>query len=526
MYGAVDGVEAIQDERPGAVLVIRPSMSTFARIASGSAASWFRLCIGLASQLFLVPLFLSHWTPREYGVWIGIGAAGSLIQFLDFGHHNYIGSEALRLGAQSRDDLSKLYGSGIRIALMASVVELAVVVSLVWHGVLGALLGEQSVGDPLLRDAGLILILQSTLWLVQGNWSSVAGRVLSPFGYFPHIAWFQASVPVATAIAQAVALMLGGKLLAVGVAYHATFALCSWVGTSYIRRVIARERLSERDPSYAFGIVNYARSLVLSARGALEMLRQEQFRLVIAPLVGPAALVLFMTTRTIANVAVAGLGTIAVPLTPELARYLNLRDAARSASVMSLVWLVLVGVLAPAAVAAPFFIEPAFTAWTRGQVQFDAVLFAIFSAGVLLFAFSQPTISVLQSLNRVALQVVVSVVATTAALTGTFIFAPAVGVRGAAGSLLAGELIVCGCTVVVLRKTFGSLGMAWPHKQVLITAASLAASCLLIALGSRPGTRATLIVPAAIAVAIVGSAALLASLPDRTRLMMRFWPRS
>ena len=73
------------------------------------------------------------------------------------------------------------------------------------------------------------------------------------------------------------------------------------------------------------------------------MLRQEQFRLVIAPLVGPAALVLFMTTRTIANVVVAGLGTIAIPLTPELARYLSVRDAARSASVMSLVWLVLVG---------------------------------------------------------------------------------------------------------------------------------------------------------------------------------------
>ena len=83
-------------------------------------------------------------------------------------------------------------------------------------------------------------------------------------------------------------------------------------------------------------------------------------------------------------------------------------------------------------------------AWTRGKVQFDPVLFALFSAGVLLFAFAQPTISVLQSLNRVTPQVVVSVVATTAALTGTLIFAPAMGVRGAAGSLLAGEFLVWG----------------------------------------------------------------------------------
>src|SRR3954469_14747393 len=186
-------VQAIRDQRAGAVEPVpRPRMSTIARVASGSAASWCRLCVGLACQVFLVPVFLSHWPSREYGVWIGIGAAGSLIQFLDLGHHNYIGSEALRLGAQSRDDLSRLYGSAVRVALIASVVELALVVGLVRYGVLGALLGEQSVGDPLLRDAGLILILQSTLWLIQGNWSSIAIRVLTPLGYFPHIAWFQA----------------------------------------------------------------------------------------------------------------------------------------------------------------------------------------------------------------------------------------------------------------------------------------------------------------------------------------------
>jgi O-antigen/teichoic acid export membrane protein len=517
----------IGEETCGAVKpILRPRMSTLARVASGSAASWFYLCIGFAIQVLLVPVFLSHWTPREYGVWIGIGAAGPLIQFLDLGHHNYIGSEALRLGTQSRDELSTLYGSAVRVALMASVVELALVVGLVWSGVLGHLLGEQTAGDPLLRDAGLILILQSTVWLIQGNWSSIAIRVLLPFGYFPHVAWFQASVAVATAIAQAVALTLGAKLLAVGVAYHGMFVVCSWLGTFYIRRVITKERLSTSHSSFAFGMVNYARSVVLSVRGVLEKLRQEQFRLIIAPLVGPSALVLFMTTRTIANVVIAGLGTIAIPLTPELARYLSVRDAAKSASVISVVWLVLIGVLAPATVAAPFLIEPAFIAWTRGQLKFDGVLFALFSAGVLLFAFAQPTISVLQSLNRVVLQVVTSSVATTAALIGTWIFVPAMGVRGAAGSLLAGELIVCGCSVFALRRTFKSLGMEWPHSQLLITAASVGVSCLLIGFASVPGSRPTLIVPAAIAVAVVGSVALLASLPDSTRLMMRSWARS
>ena len=207
--------------------------------------------------------------------------------------------------------------------------------------------------------------------------------------------------------------------------------------------MIARERLSERDPSYAFGIVNYARSLVLSVRGVLEMLRQEQFRLVIAPLVGPAALVLFMTTRTIANVVVAGLRTIAIPLMPELARYLSAEgcgqerlgyqpDMARPGRCPG----------ARCGGSAVLHRAGVHGMDTRPGTVRRRVVCPFFSRRACCSRFAQPTISVLQSLNRVALQVAVSVVATTAALTGTFIFAPAMGVRGAAGSLLAGELIM------------------------------------------------------------------------------------
>ena len=442
MSGATQGLEDLPYERACPFEPHRPQMSAIARVASGSAASWFRLAIGLATQLLMVPMFLSHWEPVEYGVWIGIAAVGSLIQFLDFGHHNYVGSEALRLGTRCRATTSRLYGSAIRVALIASVVELALVGGLIWVGVLGALLGDGVVAESLLGDAGLILILQSALWLLQGNWGSVAVRVLTPFGYFPQLVWFGVFVATVTTLAQALALTLGAGLLGVGIAHHCTFAVCSSLGLSYMRKAIARERLAESDSSYVLGIANYVRSVALSVKGALEMLRQEQFRLILAPLVGPAGLVLFMTSRTIANLLAAGLATITIPLTPELARYLNLRDAAKTASVMTVVWLVLVGVLAPGAVAASFFIEAVFAIWTRGQIPFDAVLFALFSIGVLLLAFSQPAIAVLHCLNRVKLQLTISGLTTAVAVAGTFIAAPVLGVRGAAGALLLAELIL------------------------------------------------------------------------------------
>jgi len=495
----------------------QPRMSTIARVASGSVASWCHLAIGFATQLLLVPVVLSHWTPHEYGVWIGIAAAGSLIQFLDFGHHNYVGFEALRLGTRARDETSRLYRSAIRIALIASVVELALMGGLIWLGALDALFGNRFMPEGLSRDAGFVLILQSVAWL-QGNWNAVAGRVLMPFGYYPQLVWFLVLCTVAATLAQVLALTLGAGLLAVGIVYHCTSAAFTSVATSYLRRAIAREGLAQGGSSYALGIANYARSLALSLRGVLEMLRREQFRLIVAPLVGPTALVLFMTSRTVANVLGAGLATIATPLTPELAQYLNLRDARKTASVMTVVWLLLVGALAPGAVTASFFIKPVFVTWTRGRIPFDAVLFALFSIGVLLLAFSQPAIAVLQCLNKVKLQVTISTLGTAVALTATFIAVPLLGVRGAAGSLLAAELIVAVSSVVALRRTFRSLGMTWPHVQIAITATSIGVSSLLTAWGSQSGAPAGLILLLTITVAVSSTAALFASLPASTRL--------
>lgn len=484
----------------------------------GSLASWFRLAIGFIAQLFLVPVFLSHWEPREYGVWIAITAAGSLLQSLDFGHHTWVEAEALRLGTRARLDISRLYGSATKVALIASLVELALVGGLIWFDVLGALLGDEFISEPLLRDAGLVLILQSALWL-QLNRNAVAVRVLTVFGYFSQLAWLGVLVALVTTLAQALALMFGARLLVVGIVYHCSFAVCAAIAALYMRKAIARERLEAYQPSLGMGIANYTRSLVLSVKGLFDMMRQEQFRLIAAPLVGPAGLVLFMTSRTIANVLAAGLATITIPVTPELARYLNLRDAPKTISVMTVLWIVLVGALAPGVVAASVFVEPVFEIWTRGRVPFDAVLFALFSIGVLLLAFSQPSIAALHCLNRVKLQLIIAVLATVTALMTTFIAAPLLGAKGAAGSLLAAELIVAVSSVIAVRRAFKSLGMPWPQLQIAIAGASVVTFCLLTALVSQPGASVGVILTASLTVAVCSTVALLASLPASTRLL-------
>ena len=298
---------------------------------SGSIAYWSRIGVSFISQILLVPVFLSHWEPSQYGLWIGIFALAGLFQFVDIGHHNYIGFEALRLGERSRKEIAKLYNSAVRVALWLSVLGCLVVISLVLSGFHMHMLGADGEGnEKLSRAVGILLVMQSVSWLVFGNWSSIAGRVLAPFGYFPAIAWWQVSGAIVAALAPALAVQMGAGLLEAGIVHRMAYTMYEIPAVAYVRRMIGRERLAGRHADYRYGLSNLFLSLALSLKYVCDMFRQEQFRIVIAPLVGPANLVVFVTTRTVANVLVAALATVTGPVMPEFMRYLNNKDAARA----------------------------------------------------------------------------------------------------------------------------------------------------------------------------------------------------
>ena len=179
---------------------------------------------------------------------------------------------------------------------------------------------------------------------------------------------------------------------------------------------------------------------------------------------------------------------------------------------MSTIWLLTIAVLAPAAVVAPLYMEGAFLFWTRGRIPFDATLIGLFAIGVLVYAFSQPASSVLQGQNRIRPQVVASTSATLVALGGTIATTPFFGVKGAAASLIAGELVGCVYSVVAVRRTFQALNMTWPYREMLITALSLLASCVLIAATMRTDPPVELIVSMAFGLAAMTSIVLLRSM--------------
>ena len=210
------------------------------------------------------------------------------------------------------------------------------------------------------------------------------------------------------------------------------------------------------------------------------MLRQQGVRLVLAPLSNITDLAAFVTMRTGANVAMQGLGTITNPLKPETMNYLNAGDQDRLDSTLGLVWITIAAVFSPAVLVLQVVFPGLFVVWTRGKIQFEPVLFALLSLSVLVFGLAQPAMSIVQGVNQLGPQIVLSLGSGILVFTGMFYFVPHCGIVAVGWALLAGEIVsLIGYTRAadnVLREK----QLRWPHRafrwvalSVLVSGASM-----------------------------------------------------
>lgn len=224
---------------------------------------------------------------------------------------------------------------------------------------------------------------------------------------------------------------------------------------------------------WRLGLSNLVRSQVLSGVNAVALLRQQGVRLILGPMSGADSVAAFSTLRTGANLALRGLSTITSPLMPELMRFLNQRDQPRSEAAFATVWIMLVGLMAPAVVVLQAFAGPLFEIWTRGKIPFDPALFAVLSLGVLVYALAQPPMAVVSGNNLLRPQIVISMLAAAITVGGMFLLVPRIGILGAGVALLAAELASTFAVRIVTRVWLRDNGMTWPGKQYGIASASV-----------------------------------------------------
>jgi O-antigen/teichoic acid export membrane protein len=446
-------------------------MSVTRRWVLGSLANWARIGIGTLVQLASVPIFLTYWTPAEYGVWLVISSLTPYLTAIDMGHQNYLAYEFIK--AKDNEKLARLFTSSLAAGLVMGVLAIFVTACLVWTGAISGLLGRADA--TLASQAGLVLILQSIAWLITGSCGGLLGRAIVRLGHYPRTAWWGVIVAIVTGVAPLIGVALHGDVLSAGLWLVGATLLINIPLLIDFMRVWLRDA-SFPAPDLKLALRNALMSLGVTGRDFLNQLRQQGIRLILAPVVGVAQMTAFSTTRTGANVALQGLNSIMGPFEPELLGFLRNRDQLRVETALSVTWALVVYLIGPGLVAAQLAMPLLFETWTRGRIALDPLLFAILSASVAVFAYAQTATTVVRGNNMVRVQLIVSIVTAAATLLGLYLMVKPLGLRGAGLALLLAE--ICSCVI------YQAIAADWMNKNDLKWPSTLARAAALGTLSS------------------------------------------
>lgn len=450
-------------------------MSVTARLISGTAASWAQIGITLLTQVVLVPLYLTYWDVETYGVWLAIQSIATILTTLDYGYQEYLGFEFLKIGGHNVFSISKHLCSGAVVALALGGVQILIVFSLIQFSALPLLFStaSENLAPQLLNEAGFALALLSGSAVICVNVSGLLTRALSAYGYYPRMAWWSVYSTSILNLSPVIAVVMGAGLLKTALIV-AVIRIISNIPIHYdMFRLLRKQNVRYISPSATIAWTSFLKSLFLSLANLCENLRQQGARLLLTPISGAAGLAAFSTMRTGANVAMQGLHTVTNPLMPELMRFLHTRDQERSEIAFSTVWIVTVSILAPALVILQAVMRPVFAVWTRNQIPFNPWLFALLSLGIIVYAISQPAISVVRGNNLTKVQSIIAAITAVITLAGIAALVPYFGLAGAGITLLVAEITAALAYLSIAKKWLSDNGLKWPHKTFRIAAASV-----------------------------------------------------
>jgi O-antigen/teichoic acid export membrane protein len=464
-------------------------MSIAVRLISGSAAAWTRIIITMISQVVLVPIYLTYWSPETYGVWIAIQSLVSMLTLLDLGHHMYVGFELFRFARTDMVTFCKYLWSAILVGLVVAAFEMLVIFALIHFAVVPFLLGEsKSMDAALVSESDGVLLLVGINWFATSALTGFIVRALEAFGYHARLSWLGVVHLILANSLPAIAVVLGASFLEAGIVMTAGVIIFYLPIYYDMYRLMKREGIMHIKPSWRIGFRNFVRSLGLTGKLILENLRQQGVRLVLAPISGAVALAAFSTMRTGANVALQGLNSITNPLMPDLMRFLHERDQDRSEAGFSTIWVVLIVLISPAVIVLQALAAPLFQIWTHDRIQFDPLLFSMLSLSVLIFAVAQPAVAVVMGNNLMRPQLILTSVSATIVVALVVVLVPVMGLVGAGIAIVASEIAAAVGYVITARSWLRSNDLLWPGNsftKATTSVAIAAAAMILISLLPR-----------------------------------------
>ena len=430
----------------------------------GFLSNWVSRLAGTIIQLFQVPVFLHFWSVPLYGEWMIVTSIPAYLSFSNVGFGSVAGNEmTMSMSGQDRNGALRVFQScWWLIALICSATILILSVTL-YYVPAGTLLRLHSISETdskwIIFYLGVSVLLGQLEQLLQSAYRCI-GRY--PFGTF-----LKSMLSLVAFACTIISVIFGGGARQTALVY----ALANIFGTIFLSIMVKRD-IEWIEFGWHHASIAEIRKLVRPAVAFMgfpigNALNLQGTLLAVGYALGPTAVVVFGTARTVSRVALQMIQLVNNTFEPELtisygAKNRDLTRALhrRACQVAIIIALFVVGAMMTVG---PWFLSH----WSGGHVPPSRGLLSILLLVVIFYSLWSTSATLLTSTNQHQRLAANYIVATSITCALCYFFARWFGLYGAATALLVSEsimnLYVLPASLVIAHDTFPAFMASMLH---------------------------------------------------------------
>lgn len=419
------------------------------RAAKISVVTGLSTLLTVGFQLISVPICLKYWGKETYGSWLALYAAFMLVRSLDTGFISYVGNKLNYLYHQNQGALREHLASSIfGIAAIGSI-QLSICVVAMFSNDIALLLGV-SPGTIADNRSGLALLILIGTWALSGSYLGIVHRLLIPTGLMYQAAWWSMGFQVSQFAGIILAAMLDFDMLQTSMVFAFLQVAVYLASAIYIRNRLPAYYPWWRGGRSRTAISDLGRSMMLTTSNLIQQGSLNGTVILVAAFSGPAAVPVFTTVRTLANLWTNVTNVLTTPLLPDVVRYHSTGDGQKLVAVNQAYW-VLVGAAVNLGVLITYpLISPLYGYWTAHAVVLDEKLLALFLASIVVANAGGLITLYLNGINSLGAVLIASLVRAVLSLgAGVFLFYH-FGLAGFGMGILGGEVFA----LVIMARFF------------------------------------------------------------------------
>ena len=427
------------------------------RLARISVSTWGCTLITLSIQLLTVPICLLYWGKDNYGMWLAVIAAFTMLRTSDYGYVMYVGNKLNVLYHKSDYQLRLTLASSIWGVLVLGIIQLLILVILYSCNSMSLLMGHRDVVGAN-SEIFISLLIMSLGWIIFSSYTGIVHRLLNPHGLLHITNWMMIILQIMLFFAVISSAIFKLSILYTSILYTLTQVIFYLLSALYMKSILPEYYPWWNNAQIKVGIADIFNSSSQTLGWIMTQGGLSALIITISAFLGPAAVPAYTTLRTISNLWTTLINSFTQPMIPEMVRFYSCADWKKLALINNIYSIFGTAVVNLSLLVFYPLIHLIFKIWTGNHLHFDKPLLSLLLAAITVSGMSALMNAFFAGINNY------SYVLLSSALRGLFVLLfcwfllPKIGTLALGISILLAEMLVLIVTMLymylgVLNKT-------------------------------------------------------------------------